>query len=115
VAGWFEGAAARAFVVHRPAVLKGMRTRAIVDAGSVPGAERELHALIRAVCARSRGDAGLAASMISRSHPAYPSLRTAGFFRGPHRFQLLVQVFDPRYRGVMSAPWALSWGDTDHL
>ena len=113
VDGWFEGDTLRAFVVHRPAVLKGLPTLAIVDAGAMPDATNELRQLVRHVCRQGR--AGVAAALLSRSHPATPVLRRSGFFAGPHRFTLLVQVFDDRFRSVATEPWSIAWGDTDHL
>jgi GNAT superfamily N-acetyltransferase len=113
VEGWFAGDALRAFVVHRPAVLKGVRTLAIVDAGAMPDATNELRMLVRHVCQRSRNS--LAAALLSRSHAATPVFRRSGFFAGPHRFTLLVQVFDDRFRSLATEPWSLAWGDTDHL
>lgn len=112
VDGWFDGDELRAFVVHRPALLKGMHVRAIVDAGAAENAELQM--LIGDVCARAAG-ASLAAALISNEHPAAPVLRRCGFFAGPHRFNVLVQVFDERFRAAATGPWSLSWGDTDHL
>lgn len=114
VEGWFEDEVLRAFVVHRPALLKGMHVRAIVDAGAQEGAERCLRLLVGDVCARAEG-ASLAAALIRDDHSAAPVLRRCGFFAGPHRFNVLVQVFDERFRAAAAGPWALSWGDTDHL
>jgi GNAT superfamily N-acetyltransferase len=112
--GWLDGDVVRAFVVHRPAVLKGMQTRAIVDAGAQQGAESCLQTLIAHVCTHA-GDASLGAALLSDHHPATPILRRCRFLSGPHRFNLLVQVFDDRFRAAATAPWSLSWGDTDHL
>ena len=111
--GWFEDGAVRAFAVHRMTTLKGMRTLAIVDAGSLD--DRSLGLLVRALCRSNRGEAALAAALMSHAHPARRALASAGFFAGPYRFNLLVQVFDERYRAAATAPWALSWGDTDHV
>jgi GNAT superfamily N-acetyltransferase len=114
--GWYEHGELRAFVIHRDTILRGLRTVAIADLGFARGAERELRKLIRHVCAagRARGRA-VGAALISRYHPARGVLRTCGFLRGPHHFRLLLQVFDPKFAHAMSAPWSLSWGDTDHL
>jgi hypothetical protein len=114
VDGWFDGDALRAFVVHRPALLKGMHVRAFVDAGVQEDAHRCLRTLIGDVCARATG-ASLAAALISHDHAAAPILRRCGFLAGPHRFHVLVQIFDDRFRAAATGPWSLSWGDTDHL
>jgi hypothetical protein len=113
--GLFEEGTLRAFVVHRPAVLKGRRTLAIAEAGCERGRESSLQHLVRHVCATHGKGSGLAAALISRQHPAYSALRKSGFIPGPHRFRLLVQVFDEKLRDLDATPWSLSWGDTDHL
>jgi GNAT superfamily N-acetyltransferase len=109
----FDGDRPRAFIVHRDTVLRGLRSVAIADAG---GDAESIRPLLRRVCAaaRARGMA-VAAALISRSHPAYPAMRRSGFYPGPHRFNLLLQVFDDSLRFLYDAPWSLSWGDTDHL
>ena len=112
--GWFERDELRAAVVHRHAVLKGVRTLAIVDAAAAPSGESSLRMLIKEVC-RSTADTALAAALLSRDHPARRVLRECGFFAGPHRFNLLAQVFDRRHAAVIEVPWSLCWGDTDHL
>jgi GNAT superfamily N-acetyltransferase len=101
----------RAYVVHRDSVLRGLRSIAIVDAGGDPDRIRQL---IRTIC-RRRSDRAVAAALLSRSHPAYRALRRSGFFPGPHRFNLLLNVFDDSIRGLYEEPWSLSWGDTDHV
>lgn len=114
--GLFEGDNLRALVVHRETVLRGFRTMAIADAGLSAGSEELFRRLVGQACgtARSKGIA-LAAAFFSRAHSAYGALTRSGFFAGPHRFNLLLQVFDPTVDWVAEAPWSLSWGDTDHL
>lgn len=114
--GFFEGDKLRAFLIHRESVLRGFRTLAIADAGLFPGSDESFRQLVRHACrsGRRRG-IGLAAALISRPHPAYGPLIRSGFFPGPHRFRLLLQVFDQTLRWIGEAPWSLSWGDTDHL
>lgn len=115
IEGFFEEEALRAFIVHRLAVLKGRRTLAIADVGCERGRESSLQHLVRHVCAGHGKGLGLAAALLGRQHPAYAVLRKSGFMRGPHHFRLLVQVFDVNLRDLATAPWSLSWGDTDHL
>lgn len=111
--GFFEGEKLLAFVVHRETELKGLRTLAIAEAG---GDARHLRPMIMHACKHGRQrNLAVAASLMSREHPAYRALRRSGFFPGPHRFRLLLQVFDERLRWMHQAPWSLSWGDTDHL
>jgi len=114
--GWYDNGELRAFVVHRDTVLRGLRAVAIADLGFAKGAERELRRLMKHVCAagRARGRS-VAAVLISASHPARPVLRRCGFLPGPHRFRLLLQVFDKSLDRAATEPWSLSWGDTDHL
>lgn len=114
IEGWFEHDQLRAAAVHRRAELKGVRTLAIVDAAFAPGAEASLRMLVADIC-RNAGDNSLAASLLSRAHSAHRILRRSGFVAGPHRFNLLAQVFDHRYDAIIDAPWSLCWGDTDHL
>jgi GNAT superfamily N-acetyltransferase len=111
--GLFEGDRLQAFVIHRETILRGLKTLAIADAG---GSEAALRQLIKHACRRGRRrKLAVAAALISRRHPAYRTLRRSGFMPGPHRFRLLLQVFDERLRWLSDAPWSLSWGDTDHL
>jgi GNAT superfamily N-acetyltransferase len=114
--GLFEGDTLHAFIVHRDTVLRGLRSLAIADAGFRARKERDLRRLFRHVSAMSpdRG-IGVAAALLSRDHPAYRALRRAGFIRGPHKFNLLLQVFDDALRSTIADGWSLSWGDTDHL
>jgi Acetyltransferase (GNAT) domain len=107
IEGWFAGDRPIAFIVHRETVLRGVPTLAIADAG---GDEEAVRKLVRHACARSR--VLLAAAFFSRAHPAWRAIRRSGFVPGPHRFNLLVQVFD---EDVRLGPWSLSWGDTDHV
>lgn len=113
--GWFAGSELRAFLVHRPAVLKGMSTLAIVDGGARHGDDESLRELIADVCRRARRSVALAAALVSTSHPLHRALRRSGFFAGPHRFNVLAQAFNARFEQVLHEPWSLSWGDTDHL
>jgi hypothetical protein len=106
--GYFEGGALRAFVISRRTILRGRRTLAIADAG---GWDSPLSELLRFVCRRDGARPGLAAVFISKPHPAYSTFRRSGFFPGPHRFHLLLQTVGE----ARDAPWALTWGDTDHL
>jgi GNAT superfamily N-acetyltransferase len=114
--GLFEGEELQAFLVHRDTVLRGLRSLAIADVGVCQGKDAALRRLFRQVTAtcHDRG-VGVAAAFLSRSHPAYRALRRCGFVRGPHRFNLLLQVFDDSLRHVSDETWSLSWGDTDHL
>ena len=111
--GRYEAGRLRAFLIQRDTVLRGMRTMAIADAGGDVPAIGALVSQASATC-HERG-VGLAAALISKVHPAYHALRRCGFIRGPHRFNLLLQVFDPSLDSLMREPWSLSWGDTDHL
>lgn len=114
--GFFEGDRLHAFLIHRETILRGLQTLAIADAGSLHGSERALRELLRHACKRARRrKLAVAAALTSRHHPAYRSLLRSGFMPGPHRFRLLLQVFDERLRWLSDAPWSLSWGDTDHL
>jgi len=114
--GLFEGEELQAFLIHRDTVLRGLRSLAIADVGVRRGKDAALRQLFRQVSAtcHDRG-VGVAAAFLTRSHPAYRSLRRCGFIRGPHRFNLLLQVFDDSLRHVTAETWSLSWGDTDHL
>lgn len=114
--GVFERNELRAFLVHRESTLRGLRSVAIADAGVLPGGEASLRSLVAGVCRMGRDSgAGVAAAFLSRAHPAYRPLRRCGFIPGPHRFRLLLQIFDESLRRLDDAPWSLSWGDTDHL
>jgi GNAT superfamily N-acetyltransferase len=114
--GFFEREKLRAFLIYRDTVLRGLRSLAIADAGVAPGNDSSLKRLIKHVCRRGRRRAlAVAAALISRHHPAYRAMRKNGFMPGPHRFRLLLQVFDERLRWVSDTPWSLTWGDTDHL
>lgn len=114
--GFFEGDRLRAFLIHRETILRGLQTLAIADAGCLRGSETALRQLIRHACKRGRRrKLAVAGALVSRHHPAYRTLLRTGFLPGPHRFRLLLQVFDERLRRLNDAPWSLSWGDTDHL
>lgn len=104
-----------AYLVTRRTTLRGYDTLAIADLGWRPGATRDAKLLLREATARARA-AGvqLAATLMTLGHPALPTLVRAGFLPSPHRFRLLVNVFDERVR-LGRAKWALTWGDTDHL
>lgn len=114
--GLFDGRDLGAFVIHRDCALRGMRAVAIADAGFSPGNEALLRKLLMSVCgeARRRGR-NIAAALMSHDHPAARVLRRSGFWRGPHTFQLLLQIFDDSLRREPPPQWSLSWGDTDHL
>lgn len=112
--GFFEGEKLRAFLIYREAILRRRQSLAIADAGASPGSDESLRLLIEHVC-RQHGNLGLAAALMTRNHPAYRILRRSGFIPGPHRFRLLLQVFDESLRWISDEPWSLSWGDTDHL
>lgn len=96
-----------AYLVTRRAKLKGIETLAIVDIAW----RRERDA--RALLANALGGAHtpIAATLVTRAHPAYGWFLRRGFLPGPHRFNYLVNAFalDGKRR------WALAWGDTDHL
>jgi len=115
--GWFEGHALRAFVVHREVPLRGIRTLAIADCGFDPrGGEAVFRLLLRDLLARARGQRiGLAATFLTKAHPAYRAMRRRGFLRGPNRFNFLLHTTNPSSRQLETAPWSMSWGDTDHL
>lgn len=114
--GVFGGDELRAYVIHRETRLRGLRSIAIADAGFLPGSEASLRQLVDDLCRTSRGQGiGIAAALLSHAHPAYPVLRSSRFFPGPHRFKLLLQVFDDSLERMYYEPWSLSWGDTDHL
>ncbi|HEX6178224.1 MAG TPA: GNAT family N-acetyltransferase [Thermoanaerobaculia bacterium] len=110
IEGAFEERKLRAFVVHRPTTLRGVRALAIADAG---GDGASLRSLLRDVIRRAKASgASVAAALVTDAHPAAAAFRASGFWRGPHRFHLLVQAFDARLDG---RDWSLIWGDTDHL
>lgn len=112
--GLFDMDELRAFVVTRDTVLRGMRTVAIADGGASDlAAMRDLLGFVCDEAAR-RG-ISLAAALMSPAHPSYAAFKSSGFFRGPHRFRLLMQTFDDRLRTVTADAWSLTWGDTDHL
>lgn len=114
--GVFKGQSLIAFVVHRPTTLRGIKTLAIVDAGFAPGQQASLRRLLAHVCAMGRRSRSrLAATLLTPHHPAYDTFRRAWFFPGPHRFRVLLQAIADNLKWIESAPWALSWGDTDHL
>jgi hypothetical protein len=104
-----------AYLVTRRTTLRGYDTLAIADLGWRPGQSREGRLLLREATARGRA-AGvqLIAALMTLGHPALPVLVRSGFLPSPHRFRLLVNVFDERLR-LNRAKWGLTWGDTDHL
>lgn len=104
-----------AYVVSRRTTLRGYDTLAIADLGWRHGQSREGRLLLREGIARGRA-AGvqLAAALMTLGHPALPVLVRSGFMPSPHRFRLLVNVFDERVK-LGHAKWGLSWADTDHL
>jgi GNAT superfamily N-acetyltransferase len=102
-------------IVTRRTTLKGFDTLAIADlAWTDRGGAK---ALLRQACARGKAaGATLAAALVTLRHPALPLFLGAGFLPTPHRFRLLVNVFDPNLTPrVTRGRWALLWGDTDHL
>ena len=104
---------ADACIVTRRTTLRGFDTLAVVDIGF--GDPRAMRLMLREVLARGRAEGcQLAAALITLGHPALPLLVRAGFLPSPHRFRLLVNVFDERLR-VTRTKWALTWADTDHL
>ena len=114
--GYVDRGELQAFLVCRDAVLRGMQSLAIVDAGFRGTSDDSLRHLIAHVCrdARTRG-LSLAAAFFSVAHPACGAIKRAGFFRGPYRFQVMTQIFDESLRDALDVPLSLSWGDTDHL
>ena len=93
-----------AWLVTRRTKLKGIDTLAIVDVAW--RRERDASALLARALRTAK--ATLAATLVTRAHPAYWWFVRHGFLPGPHRFRFLVT------HGVR-AQWSLSWGDTDHL
>ena len=112
--GAFDGDRLRSFIIHRVTTLRGIPTVALVDFGGDP---TSFQPLLRHVFDQAKsGGIGLAAALVSRDHPAYGLLRRGGFFPGPHRFRLLLQVFRDRLTRLYDdEPWSISWGDTDHV
>jgi hypothetical protein len=114
LSGFFEAGTLRAFVVHRLTPLRNIPTLAIVDAGYAD--EDSFKSLLRHVLRRGRASgAALAAALVTPPHAAHRALRRRGFFPGPHRFRFLLHVSDPSTQHTRNRPWALSWGDSDHL
>ena len=93
-----------AWLVTRRTKLKGIDTLAIVDVAW--RRERDASALLARALRTAKTT--LAATLVTRAHPAYWWFVRHGFLPGPHRFRFLVT------HGVRSN-WALAWGDTDHL
>jgi N-acetylglutamate synthase-like GNAT family acetyltransferase len=98
-----------AWLVTRATTLKGFTTLAIVDVAWRPGASSEASGLLSRALRGARTT--LAATLVTRSHPAYGWFLRRGFLPGPHRFNLLVQPFQT----LPPLRWQLAWGDTDHL
>lgn len=98
-----------AWLVTRVTTLKGFTTLAVVDIAWRPGASSEASGLLSRAFRGARTT--LAATLVTRAHPAYGWFLRHGFLPGPHRFHLLVQAFRP----LPSLRWQLAWGDTDHL
>ncbi|HEX7830077.1 MAG TPA: GNAT family N-acetyltransferase [Thermoanaerobaculia bacterium] len=98
-----------AYLVTRRTTLKGIATLAIVDVAWRNGKSSDARALLTRALRGARTP--IAATLVTRAHPAYGWFLRRGFMPGPHRFRLLVNRFalDARPR------WALAWGDTDHL
>lgn len=99
----------------RRTTLKGFDTLAIVDARWSD--KKELRQLLAQACAQAKRDGvTLAAALVTLRHPLLPILLRSGFLPTPHRFRLLVNVFDATLRdAVRRNRWALLWADTDHL
>lgn len=114
--GYFQDDRLRAFIISRETILRGMRTLAILDAGTAASDPAPLSDLLRSVC-REASDHGtsLAAALLSAAHPAARVFKRYGFFRGPHRFRLLLQPFDESLGAIQESGWSLTWGDTDHV
>lgn len=102
-------------ITTRRTTLKGFDTLALVDATWSDG--RDLRRLLATACADAKANgATLAAALVTLRHPLLPILLRAGFLPTPHRFRLLVNVFDATLRdAVRRNRWALLWADTDHL
>jgi GNAT superfamily N-acetyltransferase len=102
-------------IVTRRTTLKGFDTLAIADL--VWTDRGDAKTLLRQACARGKAaGAMLAAALVTLRHPALPLFLGAGFLPTPHRFRLLVNVFDPNLIPRLTrGRWALLWGDTDHL
>lgn len=98
-----------AYLVARRTKLKGIDTYAIVDL-----AWREQSAakrLLRDAIERAKAErCTLAATFVSRHHPAFWLFLSRGFIPGPHWFRLLVHPPD-----AASRRWEVMWADTDHL
>jgi hypothetical protein len=119
-------ATAEAWLVTRRTRLKGIDTLAIVDVAWRRGGSREARSLLARALRSARTT--LAATLVTRAHPAYGWFLRRGFVPGPHRFRFLVNDFRAMAsqsqrstrdadRGAPAARprWALLWGDTDHL
>jgi GNAT superfamily N-acetyltransferase len=106
---------AGARIVTRRTTLKRFDTLAIADLAWTDRGDAKT--LLREACARGKASgATLAAALVTLRHPALPLFLGAGFLPTPHRFRLLVNVFDPNLTPrVTRGRWALLWGDTDHL
>jgi hypothetical protein len=98
-----------AWLATRRTKLKGYDTLAIADIAWRNGRASEAGALLTRALRNTRTP--LAATLVTRAHPAYWFFVKRGFVPGPHRFRLLMRTFslDARLR------WQLAWGDTDHL
>ncbi|HEX2834197.1 MAG TPA: GNAT family N-acetyltransferase [Thermoanaerobaculia bacterium] len=96
-----------AYLVTRRTKLKGIETLAIVDVAW--RREGDARALLAHALRGARTP--IAATLVTRAHPAYGWFLRRGFLPGPHRFHYLVNAFT-----LEGSPrWALAWGDTDHL
>jgi hypothetical protein len=124
-----------AWLVTRRTRLKGVDTLAIVDVAWRNGRSRDARLLLARALRTSR--ATLAATLVTRAHPAFAWFLRRGFLPGPHRFNLLVNEFStgrrvgetilsgapgggPDRRGDRKdrrscTPFTFVWGDTDHL
>lgn len=98
-----------AYLVTRRTKLKGIDTLAIVDIAWRRNRSRDAAALLAHALRTARTP--IAATLVTRAHPAYGFFLRRGFLPGPHRFNLLVQDFALD----SGARWSLAWGDTDHL
>ncbi|HEX9984854.1 MAG TPA: GNAT family N-acetyltransferase [Thermoanaerobaculia bacterium] len=98
-----------AWLVTRRTKLKGFDTLAVVDIAWNSGRSGDARALLARALRTSRTT--LAATLVTRAHPAYGWFLRRGFLPGPHRFNFLLNDFTLGTR----PKWALAWGDTDHL
>ena len=104
-----------AWIVTRRTKLKGIDTLAVVDVAWRRGRSRDASQLLARALRSARTT--IAATLVTRTHPAYGWFLRRAFVPGPHRFRFLVNDFSRRAHDADSTTprWALTWGDTDHL